>query len=62
MITAKAPFKPSDLDYDESRIGAWLVPFVDGQWRPAAVYNTDEVIWSGLSNHGREKRSDKELS
>ncbi len=31
MITAKAPLKPSDLDYDESRIGAWLVHFVDGQ-------------------------------
>jgi hypothetical protein len=29
-------------------VGAWFVPFVDGQWRPAAVYNTGAVAWSGL--------------
>jgi serine-type D-Ala-D-Ala carboxypeptidase len=36
------------IDPEERMVGAWFVPFVDGQWRPAAVYNTGAVVWSGL--------------
>jgi len=36
------------IDPDERMVGTWFVPFVDGQWRPAAVYNTGAVVWSGL--------------
>ncbi len=36
------------IDPEERMVGTWFVPFVDGQWRPAAVYNTGAVAWSGL--------------
>jgi CubicO group peptidase (beta-lactamase class C family) len=36
------------IDPDERMVGAWLVPFADGQWKPAAVYSTGAVAWSGL--------------
>jgi serine-type D-Ala-D-Ala carboxypeptidase len=36
------------IDPEERMVGTWFVPFLDGQWKPAAVYSTGAVVWSGL--------------
>lgn len=36
------------IDPEERMVGAWFVPFVNDVWRPAAIYGTGAVIWSGL--------------
>jgi serine-type D-Ala-D-Ala carboxypeptidase len=36
------------IDPQERMVASWFVPFVDDVWRPAAIYGTGAVIWSGL--------------